>query len=32
MIQRCCDPKKDKEYYVFLKRISYAENIDYCNS
>ena len=28
MIQRRYDPKKDKDYYAFLKRIGYAENKD----
>ena len=32
MIQRRYDPKKDKDYYSFLKRIGYAENMDYYNS
>ena len=32
MIQRRYNPKKDKDYYAFLKRIGYAENMDYYNS
>ena len=32
MIQRRYNPQKDKDYYAFLKRIGYAENMDYYNS
>ena len=32
MIQRRYDPKKDKDYYAFLKRIGYAENMDSYNA
>ena len=32
MIQRRYNPKKDKDYYAFLKRIGYAEDMDYYNS
>lgn len=32
MIQRRYNPKKDKDYYAFLKRIGYAENIDSYNA
>ena len=32
MIQRRYDPKKDKDYYSFLKRIGYAENMDSYNA
>ena len=32
MIQRRFDPKKDKDYYTFLKRIGYAENMDSYNA
>ncbi len=31
-IQRKWDPRIDKDYYAFLKRIGYAENMDYYNS
>ena len=32
MIQRRYDPKKDRDYYAFLKRIGYAENMDSYNA
>ena len=32
IIQRRYNPQKDKDYYAFLKRIGYAENMDYYNS
>ena len=32
MIQRRYNPKKDKDYYAFLKRIGYAENMDSYNA
>ena len=32
MIQRRYNPKKDKDYYTFLKRIGYAENMDSYNA
>jgi len=32
MIQRRYNPQKDKDYYAFLKRIGYAEDMDYYNS
>ncbi len=32
MIQRRYDPQKDKDYYAFLKRIGYAENMDFYNA
>ena len=32
MIQRRYDSKKDKDYYAFLKRIGYAENMDSYNA
>ena len=32
MIQRRFNPKKDKNYYAFLKRIGYAENMDSYNA
>ena len=32
MIQRRYNPKKDRNYYAFLKRIGYAENMDSYNA
>ena len=32
MIQRRYDPKKDKDYYAFLRRIRYAEDMDSYNA
>ena len=32
MIQRRYNPQKDKDYYAFLKRIGYAENMDSYNA
>jgi hypothetical protein len=32
MIQRRYDPKKDRDYYAFLKRIGYAENMNSYNA
>ena len=31
-VQRKYNPRIDKDYYAFLKRIGYAENMDYYNS
>ena len=32
LVQSKYDPKRDKDYYVFLKRIGYAENMDDYNA